>query len=319
MQDFRALIQRELDAVNELIVAKLASDVGLAEDIGHYIVDAGGKRLRPILALLCANCLGYRGQAHIPFAAAVEFIHTATLLHDDVVDASALRRGKPTANAAFGNAASVLAGDFLYTRAFQLLVEMGDLEVLRDMADATNRIAEGEVLQLARAGDAAATESRYLEIIDRKTAVLFAAACFAAAPLAGKMELGARLRDYGRNVGLAFQIIDDVLDYAGTPGETGKNPGDDLAEGKATLPVIYVLNHGNPAERELAAAAIRDKDAGALNGVLAAVRRCGALEHARARAGAYRDLAVAALDGLPDNSYRQGLLAVAELAVERAA
>ena len=319
MQDFRALIQGDLDAVNALIVSKLKSDVTLVENIGHYIVDSGGKRLRPVLALLSARCLGCRGEAHIAFAAAVEFIHTATLLHDDVVDIASLRRGKPTANAEFGNAPSVLVGDFLYTRAFQLLVEIGNLEVMRDMADTTNLIAEGEVLQLVCAGDPEAAESRYLEIVSRKTAVLFASACFAAAPLAGKPELGEHLRDYGHNIGIAFQIIDDVLDYAGQTEQTGKNPGGDLAEGKTTLPLIHVLKHGNAAERKLVAAAIREKDSAALGGVLNAVERCGALDYARSRAGAYRDLALAALADLPDNPYRRGLQEVAESAVRREA
>lgn len=318
MQAIRKPVAAELEAVNRLIIANLESDVELVENIGHYIVDAGGKRLRPLLALLAAAGCEYRGEQHIKLAAVIEFIHTATLLHDDVVDISTLRRGRPTANAEFGNASSVLVGDFLYTRAFQLLVEIGNMDIMRDMATTTNMIAEGEVLQLVRAGDPDTTEQQYLDVIMRKTAILFSSACFGAAALAGKSGTQAEsLQVFGLNTGMAFQIIDDVLDYEGDPAEMGKNVGDDLNEGKPTLPLIHLLQHGDEAARALVAKAIRNKDAGEIEAVLEAVRRNGSLAYARQVASRYQERALQALQILPATGYRDSMAAIAELAIQR--
>lgn len=318
IQALRAPVAADLEAVNELIIANLASDVGLVENIGHYIVEAGGKRLRPLLALLAATSCEYKGRDHIKFAAVVEFIHTATLLHDDVVDLSSLRRGRPTANAEFGNAPSVLVGDFLYSRAFQLMVQIGNMDIMRDMANTTNEIAAGEVLQLVRAGDPGTGEDDYMSVIRRKTAILFASACFGGAALAGRAEdYGKLLRDFGMSVGIAFQIIDDVLDYEGDPEVMGKNVGDDLAEGKPTLPLIHVLQQGNSQEKELVSAAIREKDAGRIEDVIAAVRRNGSLDYARSLAADFQARAFDALAALPDNPGRDAMRGVAELALAR--
>ncbi len=318
MQAIRQPVQEELEAVNRLIIDNLESDVDLVENIGHYIVDAGGKRLRPLLALLSSMACGHRGDQHISFAAAVEFIHTATLLHDDVVDISSLRRGRPTANAEFGNASSVLVGDFLYTRAFQLMVDIGDMDIMRNMASTTNLIAEGEVLQLVRAGDPATTEQQYLDVITRKTAILFAAACYGGAALGGQLSaLAEPLHAFGLNTGIAFQVIDDVLDYEGDPAEMGKNVGDDLSEGKPTLPLIHAMREGSPAEAEVVAKAIQDKDAKHLDAVLAAVHSAGSLEYARNFAEGYKQQALDALDLLPSGNHRDAMAAIAMLSVNR--
>ncbi|EEF21956.1 geranyl geranyl pyrophosphate synthase, putative, partial [Ricinus communis] len=262
--------------------------VPLVENIGHYIVDAGGKRLRPLLVLLVAGALGPIRQEHITLAGIIEFIHTATLLHDDVVDISSLRRGRATANAKWGNAPSVLVGDFLYSRAFQLLVELGSMPLMSLMADTTNTIAEGEVLQLTKAGDPATDEEAYFSVIESKTAVLFAAATEGAAILSGaSTEDAARWRRYGLNLGNAFQLADDVLDYLGDPEKMGKNIGDDLAEGKPTLPLIRTLQVGTPADQILVSQAITDRDATAIAEIVAAVTRCGALDYTLQRAETY--------------------------------
>ena len=318
MQDIRKPVLAELEAVNSLIIANLASDVGLVENIGHYIVDAGGKRLRPLMALLSAKCCGCAGDDPIKFAAVVEFIHTATLLHDDVVDISALRRGRPTANAEFGNASSVLVGDFLYTRAFQLMVDIGNVDIMRDMATTTNEIAAGEVLQLVRAGNPDTSEADYMDVITRKTAILFASACFGGAAINGShTELGSALHDFGLNTGIAFQIIDDVLDYEGDPEVMGKNVGDDLGEGKPTLPLIHVLQHGSDDHRQLVRDAIINKDAAAISDVVAAVHATGSLEFTRRVAAEHQNKALQALYTLPANSSRDALAAIADLAINR--
>lgn len=318
MQEIRAVVAREFDRVNQLIVEQLHSDVAMVENVGHYIVDAGGKRLRPLLVLLSGATLGRCSEAHIHFAATVEFIHTATLLHDDVVDISSLRRGRPTANAEFGNAPSVLVGDFLYTRAFQLMVGLGDMEVLRHMADTTNTIAEGEVLQLVRAGNPDTGEADYLDVITRKTAILFAAGCYGAAALSDADEATRlALRDYGLNLGIAFQVIDDVLDYDGDPAAMGKNVGDDLTEGKVTLPLIHLLREGDSEARDRVRRAISDKDASDLPHIIDAVHRCGSLEYARQQAGLYHDRALAALSDIPRGVGRDALEALAALSVRR--
>lgn len=318
MQEIRTPVLADLDAVNQLIISNLESDVDLVENIGHYIVDAGGKRLRPLLALLSARLCGYTGNDHIKFAAVVEFIHTATLLHDDVVDISSLRRGRPTANAEFGNASSVLVGDFLYTRAFQLMVELGNLEIMQEMAGTTNMIAEGEVLQLVRAGNADTTQEQYLDVITRKTAILFSAACFGGGALAGMPALSTPLRQFGLNTGIAFQIIDDVLDYEGDPQQMGKNVGDDLNEGKPTLPLIHAMREGEEKHRIVVANAICNKSAEKIDEVLEAVNACGSLEYARESAQYYKTLATDALAALPDNDCSDAMAAIAELSVKRA-
>lgn len=318
MQQIRSTVAREFEQVNELIVKQLHSDVPMVENVGHYIVEAGGKRLRPLLVLLSAAALGRCDSRHITFAAIIEFIHTATLLHDDVVDISSLRRGRPTANAEFGNAPSILVGDFLYTRAFQLMVELQDMDILRHMADTTNTIAEGEVLQLTRAGDADTTEAQYLDVITRKTAILFAAACRGAAALQDAPAASCQLfHDFGLNLGIAFQMIDDVLDYDGDPAAMGKNVGDDLTEGKPTLPLIHVMREGSATEQTLVREAITGKTAERIDDIVAAVQRCGGLDYTRACARHHRDLALAGLAQLPAGDARDALAQIAELSINR--
>ncbi|GAB5413279.1 MAG: octaprenyl diphosphate synthase [Congregibacter sp.] len=320
MQDVRATISAELDAVNAVIIEQLKSDVDMVENVGQYIVDAGGKRLRPMLALLSASALGAMREEQIRFAAVIEFIHTATLLHDDVVDVSELRRGRPTANSAFGNAPSVLVGDFLYTRAFQLMVSLGNHELLRMMADTTNTIAAGEVLQLIRAGDPDTSEAQYFDVIDRKTAALFAAACEGAALLAEADSTQVdNLSIAGRNIGVAFQLVDDLLDYEGDPELTGKNVGDDLAEGKPTLPLIHVMQSGTAEQATLVRDSIRAKDRGRLKEVITAVTDCGSLQYTLDKAINCRDEAVNALAQLPASPARDALQRLAEISVERRA
>lgn len=320
MQDVRAVVSAELDAVNAVIIEQLKSDVDMVENVGQYIVDAGGKRLRPVLALLSASALGQISDQQIQFAAVVEFIHTATLLHDDVVDVSELRRGRPTANSAFGNAPSVLVGDFLYTRAFQLMVALDCHELLKMMADTTNVIAAGEVLQLIRAGNASTTEEQYFDVIDRKTAALFAAGCEGAALLAGApSEQAQALQRCGRNIGVAFQLVDDLLDYEGDPELTGKNVGDDLAEGKPTLPLIHVMRTGTKQQAAIVKAAISAKERERLPEIIAAVRECGSLDYTREKAENCRDDAIQSLSSLPDSPAREALIRVANLAIDRQA
>ena len=318
MQQIRSTVAREFELVNQLIIEQLHSNVDMVENVGHYIIDAGGKRLRPLLVLLSADALGRSDESHISFAAIIEFIHTATLLHDDVVDISALRRGRPTANAEFGNAPSVLVGDFLYTRAFQLMVKLGDMDILTHMAETTNIIAEGEVLQLTRIGDASTNEAQYLDVITRKTAILFGAACYGAATLAGEEEQTRQaLREFGLNLGIAFQMIDDVLDYDGDPASMGKNVGDDLTEGKVTLPLIHTLLTGTEDEQALIRRAISEKSADEIEQVTHAVQRCGALDYTRNRARAYHDLALEKLAALPASEARNALERLTELSLNR--
>ena len=318
MQDIRSAVAAEFEQVNHLIIDQLHSDVDMVENIGHYIVDAGGKRLRPLLVLLTAAAFGRCGPDQIKFAAVIEFIHTATLLHDDVVDISSLRRGRPTANAEFGNAPSVLVGDFLYTRAFQLMVKLGDMDILTHMANTTNTIAEGEVLQLVRAGNADTTEQQYLDVITRKTAILFAAGCYGAATLCDQESSACQgMHSFGLNLGIAFQMIDDILDYEGDPAAMGKNVGDDLTEGKPTLPLIYTLEHGTEEEQALVRRAITEKTAEDIEQVLAAVQRCGALGYTKQQARKYHNLALTELAALPDSPARASLQAVTALSINR--
>lgn len=316
--DVQALAAADMAAVDALIRARLASDVVLINQVAEYIIGSGGKRLRPMLHLLAARAAGYGGGDHIQLAALIEFIHTSTLLHDDVVDESDLRRGRKTANAVWGNAASVLVGDFLYSRSFQMMVELDQMRVMRILADTTNRIAEGEVLQLLNIGNPDTGERAYLDVIERKTAVLFAAATRLGAVLA---ELPAAQEDalarYGLELGYAFQIADDVLDYASDAGTLGKNIGDDLAEGKPTLPLIIAIERSAPEQAQMLKQAIRAGGLDALDDVLAAIRATGAIEASRERAHAYARSALTALDALPPSPSRDALAVLAGYAIDR--
>ena len=318
LTSIQALVREDMAAVDALIRRRLASDVVLINQVADYLIGAGGKRLRPMLLLLAAGALGHRGAAAHQLAAVVEFIHTATLLHDDVVDESGLRRGRKTANAVWGNAASVLVGDFLYSRSFQLMVELERVAVMRILADTTNLIAEGEVLQLLHVRNPDIDEAAYLRVIERKTAVLFAAATRLGALLSGADEtMQQRLHDYGLNLGYAFQIADDVLDYASDAQTMGKNLGDDLGEGKATLPLIHAIVHSDAATRATLRAAIEHGDTGAMPEVLAAIQATGGLDYSRQRAREYADAAERALDGIEDNDYVAALRGLARYAVSR--
>ncbi len=317
--DVQTLATSDMAAVDALIRSRLASDVVLINQIGEHIVGGGGKRLRPMLHVLAARAAGYDGTQHAQLAAVIEFIHTSTLLHDDVVDESDLRRGRKTANAVWGNAASVLVGDFLYSRSFQMMVELDSMRVMRILADTTNRIAEGEVLQLLNIGNPDTTERAYLDVIERKTAVLFSAATRLGAVLAnlpGEQEDA--LARYGMDLGYAFQIADDVLDYASDAGTLGKNIGDDLAEGKPTLPLILAIERGTPAQAAMLKQAIQSGGLDALDEVLAAIHATDALDASRTRAHAYADSARVALAALPPSPARDALALLADYAVDRA-
>src|SRR4249919_1720521 len=314
----QSLAAADMAQVNTLIRTRLDSDVVLIQQISEHIVAAGGKRLRPLLVVLTAQALGYGGRDHHQLAAIIEFIHTSTLLHDDVVDESDLRRGRKTANALWGNAPSVLVGDFLYSRSFQLMVELDSMPIMRVLADTTNQIAEGEVLQLLHVHNPDTDEAAYLRVIERKTAVLFAAATRLGALVAGgDAATQQAMHDYGLNLGLAFQIADDVLDYTADAETLGKNLGDDLAEGKATLPVIHALAHAQPAVRERLAEIIRAGDTAALPEVLSAIREHGSLEYSQQCGLAYAQRADAALDTLPPGEWKQALVGLARYAIER--
>jgi octaprenyl-diphosphate synthase len=311
-------IADDMDAVNAVIRQQLHSDVPLVNQIAEYIISAGGKRIRPVLVLLIANAFGYRGTHHHELAAVVEFIHTATLLHDDVVDESSLRRGRKTANALFGNAASVLVGDFVYSRAFQIMVSIGNMRVMQILADATNVIAEGEVLQLLNMHDPDVTEERYLQVIRSKTAKLFEAAAQLGALVAGANEEQIEAAaEYGRSLGTAFQLIDDVLDYSGNATDIGKNVGDDLREGKPTLPLIYLMQNGTPGQRQLVRACIEHGDAERFDEILAAITASGALDYTKAKAENAAQRAVASMALLPDSHFKDSLLQLCAFAVDR--
>lgn len=315
---FNPVIEPQFEAVNDYIINHLGSNVPLVEKIGHYIVESGGKRLRPLLVLLAANAAGYQGDKHIPLAAIIEFIHTATLLHDDVVDNSDLRRGKDTANAKWGNAPSVLVGDFLYSRAFQVLVEIGSMPIMEVISNATNVIAEGEVLQLLNTKNPDTTEEAYMQVILGKTAMLFEAATEAGAILAeASKEEQEGLRLYGLHLGTAFQLIDDVMDYLSTAEEMGKNVGDDLAEGKATLPLIHAMRAGNEEQRKLVRQAIRKGGLDDLQPIMDIVKETGAIEYTQEKAQGEADKAIAALGALKDTSFKETLIQIANLAVKR--
>lgn len=311
-------VSTELLAVDNVIRARLASDVVLVNQVAEYIIQSGGKRVRPLVAVLVGRACEQSGECLASTAAIVEFIHTATLLHDDVVDGSELRRGRDTANAVWGNQASVLVGDYLYSRAFEMMVELGSMRVMDIMASATNKIAEGEVLQLMNAHDPDTTEARYFEVIYRKTAKLFEAgaqiaAVIANAPLAHEQALA----QYGKHLGTAFQLVDDVLDYRASREELGKNLGDDLAEGKPTLPLIYALKHGNAEQQQLIRTAIENGGLDSIDAITRIIESTGGLEYTAGLARQETDLAVKSLSALPDSTYKQALRELAEFAVSR--
>jgi octaprenyl-diphosphate synthase len=318
LDSIRAPIAADLAEVDAVIRKRLSSEVVLIRTVANYIVESGGKRLRPALLMLAANACSAAGPAKHELAAVIEFIHTATLLHDDVVDESSLRRGRKTANAEFGNAASVLVGDFLYSRAFQMMVGVGSLRIMSVLADATNIIAEGEVLQLLNIHDPDTDEESYLRVIRYKTAKLFQAATQVGAILGGASEaVESALADYGMHLGTAFQLIDDVLDYSGDLSEMGKNLGDDLAEGKPTLPLIFTMRAGAPEERAVVRQAIEQGGKADLERVVGAIRRVGALDYARAKAREEAALAMARLEVLQGSACRDSLLQLAHFSVER--
>ena len=318
LEEIRALVTEDLQRVDQTIVQRLASDIVLVNQVSQYIIGAGGKRLRPLSVVLAARACGHQGQKHVPAAAIIEFIHTATLLHDDVVDGSDLRRGRNTANHVFGNEASVLVGDYLYSRSFQMMVELGDLRIQEVMANATNTIAEGEVLQLMNAHDPETTEQRYLEVIYRKTAKLFEAGAQMAAIVSGSpREIEQSMVDYGRHLGTAFQLVDDVLDYKATAEELGKNLGDDLAEGKPTLPLIYALAHAPAAEAARLREAIETGGIDDLDQITRLIETSGGLEYTARMARREKELAVEALGRLPASNYRDALVTLADFAVAR--
>ena len=318
LEEIRDLVADDWAAVNRLIVQRLGSDVALINQVAHHIVHGGGKRLRPLTVLLAAKAAGYAGTLHVPAAAIVEFIHTATLLHDDVVDASGLRRGRETANALFGNQASVLVGDFLYSRAFQIMVEIGELRILDVLANATNTIAEGEVLQLMNCNNPDTTEADYMEVIYRKTAKLFEAGTRIGAILADVDDADERaLVGYGRHLGCAFQLVDDALDYGSTAEELGKNIGDDLAEGKPTLPLIYAMQHGSAAERHMIREAIETGGTQNLTSIQLAIETSGGLRYTAERAAAEAQAAIDALAPFADSPCKAALVSLAEFATTR--
>ncbi len=318
LTDLLRPIAADMEAVNHLIRQQLNSDVPLVNQIGDYIISAGGKRIRPMLVLLAAHAHGADVQARHALAGIIEFIHTATLLHDDVVDESALRRGRQTANALFGNAASVLVGDFIYTRAFQMIVAVGDMRIMHILADATNVIAEGEVLQLLNMHDPDVSEERYLQVIRSKTAKLFEAAAQIGAIAAGASNAEVEgAAEYGRSLGTAFQLIDDVLDYTGNAEEIGKNVGDDLREGKPTLPLIYLLRHGTPAQQALVRDCIEQGDESRFAEILAAVTGSGALDYTRKAAETAARRAADAISGWKDSQAKDSLLKLCAFAVGR--
>jgi octaprenyl-diphosphate synthase len=308
----------EAKAVDQLIINELTSDVILINQVGHYIVGSGGKRLRPMLLLLAAKALGGASDNHLILAAVIEFIHTATLLHDDVVDDSELRRGKESANAVWGNAASVLVGDYLYSSAFEMMVRTGNMRVMEILSKTTTAIAEGEVLQLLNCNNPETTEAKYLEVIARKTAILFSAATKLAAVIAeASAEIEEGLAQYGQHLGIAFQLIDDALDYKATKEELGKNLGDDLAEGKPTLPLIYAIQNGTESEAGIIIDAIKNGNRDVFNEVYAVVQRTKAIDYTEQRADEEAQKAITALNVLPDSKYKEALTLLAKFSVQR--
>ena len=320
LTDIQALLATDLEAVNQQIHGHLGSHVPLAEEIAEYIIDSGGKRIRPILVLLSSKAAGYTGKAHIELAAMIEMLHTATLLHDDVIDASEMRRNRKTANAVWGNQASVLVGDFLHARSFQMIASLNHPKITDILAAATSVIVEGELLQLNHCHDPSTNEETYLEIIQHKTGKLFEVSTHVGPILAEcATQLCDAMADYGRHIGAAFQIIDDVLDYAGNDQETGKNIGDDLAEGKPTLPLIYVLNHGSTVQKKLIADALRQKTTPPIEDIQQALKETNAIEYVKKRAETFVMAAQKSLELIPASPYRDALHALADLAIKRKA
>jgi octaprenyl-diphosphate synthase len=315
----RQLAETDMQAVDQLIYKQLESDVALINQLAFYIINSGGKRLRPLLSVLAARAVDYKGDKHLKLAAIIEFIHTASLLHDDVVDESLLRRGRETANAMFGNSASVLVGDFLYTRSFQMMTELDSMEVLKVLADTTNVLAEGEVLQLMNCNDPNTTEANYMRVIYCKTAKLFEAATQLAGVIAEVSdEQKKALGEYGKFLGTAFQLTDDLLDYTASSDELGKNIGDDLAEGKPTLPLIYAMEHGSEQAKALIKEAIELGDGTkAINEIVTALEESGALDYTRNKAIEEAEKAIAALSGIKDSPYKEALITLANIAVSR--
>tara|TARA_R110000787_G_scaffold29049_1_gene79057 strand:+ start:207 stop:1178 length:972 start_codon:yes stop_codon:yes gene_type:complete len=319
IKNIQTLAHQDMTAVNDLIFCKLHSDVALINQLGVYIVNGGGKRMRPLLTVLAARAIGYQGSEHLQLAAIVEFIHTSTLLHDDVVDESNMRRGRETANAMFGNSASVLVGDFLYSRSFQMMSELNNLRIMDILSDATNIIAEGEVLQLMNCNDPDTTEDSYMQVIYCKTAKLFEAATRLAAVIANQdqaTELA--MLNYGKHLGTAFQLVDDIMDYTADAQEMGKNVGDDLAEGKPTLPLLYAMEHGNEQQKTMIRNAIEHGDGmDHLDDILAAMKQTGSLVYTQKKAEQEADKAINAIAMLPESEHKQALIALAHIAANR--
>jgi octaprenyl-diphosphate synthase len=320
IKNIQTLTQDDMSAVNNLIYSQINSDVALINQLGIYIVNAGGKRMRPMLTVLAARAFDYQGDEHISIAAIIEFIHTATLLHDDVVDESNMRRGRETANALFGNSASVLVGDFLYTRSFQMMTKLGNMKIMDILSDATNIVAEGEVLQLMNCNDPDTTEESYMEVIYCKTAKLFEAATRLAAVVAGQDEkIEKAMQEYGKYLGTAFQLVDDIMDYTADAKAMGKNVGDDLAEGKPTLPLLYAMKHGNEQQKQLIRDAIEHCNGmDHLDEILAAMKQTGSLVYTQRKAEQEADKAINALENLPNSEHKQALIALAHIAANRA-
>ena len=315
---FYAVVEDDFRAVNQLIIDRLSSHIPMVEEIANYLVEAGGKRLRPLLVLLSAKSCNYGDKLHLTLAAVIEFLHTAMLLHDDVVDDSDLRRGRSTVNAAWGNPPSVLVGDFLHSRAFEMMVEIGEMRVMEILSHATNVIAEGEVQQLSNLKNPDLSEQSYMEVIRRKTAMLFEAASHSGAVLAGAdRDIELALRDYGAHLGLAFQLIDDVLDYDGETASLGKNVGDDLAEGKVTLPLIYAMDQGSQSQTDLIRQAIRQGGLDSLSEIITTVESTGALEYTMEKARQEREKAIQSLGNIAPSSYQQAMYNLVNFVVER--
>jgi octaprenyl-diphosphate synthase len=321
LEEIRQLAHSDMLAVNELIQQQVNSDVSLINQLGFYIVNSGGKRLRPLLTVLAARAVNIQNDQHHTLAAIIEFIHTATLLHDDVVDESTMRRGRETANAVFGNQASVLVGDFLYTRSFQMMVSLKRMRVMEILSDATNVIAEGEVLQLMNCNEPGTTEAQYMQVIYSKTARLFEAATLLAAVLTDQNEIIEKaMQDYGKYLGTAFQLVDDILDYAADSEDMGKNVGDDLAEGKPTLPLLYAMWHGNESQSAMIKEAIETGNGmDKFELIMQAMQQTGALDYTKQQALDAADKAITALEALPESPYKQALIGLAHISVERAA
>lgn len=319
IKQIQKLAEHDMTDVNKLIQTQVQSDVALINQLGIYIINAGGKRMRPMLSVLAARALNYKDNDHISIAAIVEFIHTATLLHDDVVDESKMRRGRETANALFGNSASVLVGDFLYTRSFQMMVALDQMKIMKILSDCTNIVAEGEVLQLMNCNDASTTEESYMQVIYCKTAKLFEAATRLAAVISNQpQEIEDAMQAYGMHLGTAFQLVDDIMDYTADAKEMGKNVGDDLAEGKPTLPLLYAMHNGNTEQTSLIRDAIENCTGMAnLEVILAAMAETKSIEYTQAKAEAEADKAIASLSIIPDSEYKEALISLAHIAANR--